>query len=339
MNSQKQLGLLTLDNLEEAVTKSRQATASMRTDLLIPGDAFVHAKRTVMPFVTLPEFKNLCDGLGGGFFWGDTTMIAAINSGGKTVLATQLADCFIKDGYRVAMFTTELRPDELFVRAVCNRLEIKIERMTKIDSVDPLKPTEVAYIPEWLWRDPKLSVELEQMRTEYRERMLYADWSRGEGMSALSNFEPTMTTVERRGFDPHVIIFDWIGGGIDELKDPDKLRHYYSATANLLINHGKRTNRIMITCAQLDKTKVSGKTSFVNQSMIAESRAMSNNMKNFIGITTMADTQPRPGENAVHRFQHLCLAKATRGHTGRSIPVETKFEYQKFVEKKGLVAN
>ena len=332
LSSQKQLGKLTIENLKEAFTTAEQSSVSMRTDRIIKGGTFVRGKRLVMPSVHLNSFPKLMTAIGGGFFWGDSTLIAANNAGGKTLLAMQMADEFISMGYRVAVFTTERRPDELFVRSACNRMDVNIARMTKMHVANPLEPTEQAYLPEWIFKDPKLSGVADAMETEYNQFMRYIDWSRGEGMNAIGNFEPEMAALERSGFDPHVVVFDWIGGGIDATKDSDKLRHLYSGTAEVLISHGKRTNRIMISMAQLDKNKATGHTKFITQSMIAESKAMLNNQTNFIGLTMLLDSKPGDDTSAVQRKQNMCLAKSTRGLTGQMIPIELQFEYQRVKE-------
>ena len=250
----------------------------------------------------------------------------------NTVLAMQFADEFVQLGYRVAVFTTERRPDELFVRSACNRMSVDITRMTKMHVVNPLEPTEQAFIPEWVFKDPQLSIIAKDMDMVYSNNMKYVDWSRGQGMNAIANFEAAMTTLERSGFDPHVVIFDWIGGGVDTIKDADILRHVFTGTAEVLVSHGKRTNRIMIAMAQLDKNKVTGTTAVIEQHMISESKAMLNNQTNVIGLTTMMDKKAGADTSAIRVFQNMCLAKSTRGLSGQVIPIELQFAHQRIVE-------
>ena len=101
-----------------------------------------------------------------------------------------------------------------------------------------------------------------------------------------------------------------------------------------MINHGKRHQRIMIMAAQLDKTLVTPKKSYVDMSMLSECKTMTNNLTNFIGITALHDSgQVSNGVHSImHRRQNLCVSKATRGLTGMIVPVDADFQFQRFEE-------
>jgi len=318
------------------------ATTPTRTDNMVNGAAFAFfgTKRKIKPCVPLHAFPGLSEALGGGFFWGDSTMVAGINAGGKSVLMMQFADAFVQQGYRTVLFTTERRPDELFMRCVSNRLGVDLRRLNDTSKNIQNEEIELDYIPDWVWSNPSMSAEMEVIQRQYGDNLLFMDWSKGENLSIPSNFDPTMEQIERTGWNPQVVLFDWIGGGLDIVKEKDKLRMYYAQAADHLINHGKRKNRSMIMAAQLDKNVVLPGKNYVDMSMLSECKTMTNNLTNFIGITTLRDSKAHEGEGAhtvMHRRQNLCVAKATRGKTGMIIPVNADFQYQRFTEiKKGL---
>ena len=331
---QRRLGMLTMAGLEDAVKRLQSATLPVRNDHLVNGSSFVHGTRKVMPYVALDQFPRLTKAIGGGFHWGDSTMIAGINASGKTILMMQLADAFAAAGYRTVVFTTERRPDELFMRCVSNRLSVDLRRLTGTDKQLANVEAEVDYIPDFVWNNPAMKKQMENIFSQYENNLLFVDWSKGENLSIPTNFDSTMEQIEHTGWIPQIVLFDWVGGGLDNIEKRENLRHYYQQAADCLINHGKRHERIMIMAAQLDKTLVTPKKSYVDMSMLSECKTMTNNLTNFIGITALRDSGQL--SNGVHsvmlRRQNLCVSKATRGLTGMNVPVDAEFQFQRFVE-------
>lgn len=251
----------------------------------------------------------------------------------NTVLITQLADVFVEAGYNVMVVTTERRPDELFMRSVSNRLGVDIGKLTATDNMAANEEAEVAYIPDFIWRDPAMASAMERMDVAYKQRLCYVDWSKGQGNNIKTHFESAVKQVEALGWIPQVTLFDWIGGGLDSLENKDWLRLYYQDAADHLINYNKRSNRIMLMAAQLDKSKVGPKTAYVDASMLSECKGMANNLTNFIGLTALRDGDLKGNSKTViNRYQQLCVGKATRGVTGTSIKVETCFQFQRIAE-------
>lgn len=326
--SRRQMGLLTLENLEETLSKMKQAIIPVNNTDFANAANFVRGRRLKLPCV--PSGMDALDtAIGGGFYWGDSSMIAAINGGGKTILIMQLAKWFAIQGFRTAVFTTERRPDELFIRTISDHLSIELTRLSNADSV--VQPgEEISYIPDWIWQDPRLSAALLDLEETYMSRLLFVDWSRGQNYNVASHFDATIQQMERVGWSPQIILFDWIGGGLESQKDKDFLRLYYQDAADHLINHGKRTGRIMIMAAQLDKAKVKSSTPYVEMSMLSECKTMTNNLTNFIGITSMRDSRTLELKPRLQRRQNLCVDKSTRGQGG-SIPVEAVFQFQRFI--------
>lgn len=333
--SRKSLGMLTLENLETMVAAARSSAGMSRTNTMVNGASFIRGTRRILPVVNLDNaFPTLCKLMGGGFYWGDSTMIAGINASGKTVIACQLADAFAELGYNTVYITTERRPDELFIRSVSNRLSVELSKLTANEGLRSNEEIEVNYIPDFVWRDAKMTSELLHMEQVYNQNLLYIDWSKGQGNSIKTHFDPLMQQIEATGWIPQVVIFDWIGGGLDAMQNKDWLRLYYQDAADHLINHGKKTKRIMIMFAQLDKGQVKGSVSQVTMSMLSECKTMTNNLTNWIGLTSLRDRDTRAGQSVIRRNQNLCLDKATRGITGSIVPVEMVFQFQRVAEAK-----
>jgi hypothetical protein len=141
-----------------------------------------------------------------------------------------------------------------------------------------------------------------------------------------------MQQIEATGWIPQVVLFDWIGGGLDAMVNKDWLRLYYQDAADLLINHGKRTKRIMLMAAQLDKSQVTGNTPRVTMAMLSECKTMTNNLTNFLGLTTLRDKTPQDDSSSIKIRQYICVDKATRGITGTCVPVALAFKFQRITE-------
>jgi archaellum biogenesis ATPase FlaH len=329
--AQKNLGYLTMDTLEEAVAKARRAITPVKNDYFVNGANFLFGKRKIRPSVPITAFPNLSRALGGGLFWGEATMVAGINAGGKTIVTMQLARDFAYQSINTVVFTTERKPEELFVRSVSELLNVDIGRLMTVPATVN-QEVEINYIPDWVWSHPGDAARLERMYDVYSQHLLFIDWSKGQGATISESFEQVMQQIEQTGWMPQIVIFDWIGGGLDVIENKDWLRMYYQSAADCLINHSKRTNRHVIMTAQLNKEKVKPSTNFVDMSMLSECLTMTNNLTNFIGITAKRDQNLKPGAATVQKFQNLCAAKATHG-PGGIIPVEAQFNVQRFMER------
>lgn len=325
--------IMTLDTVEEILEKYKAQRVEsphrqVRGHDVLTGKIKVRSKLK-------SSIAGLDKALGGGFGYGEGSLIAGCNAAGKTVIACQLAYDFIRDGRNVIYVTTEQPPEELVSRIVSNALSIKYEMFTMRDEVkNTLQkgevPTEkeVTVIPEWMWLDQNHSANLECLRVQLEQHFLYFNWADGGGLSVPQNFEAEVEKVVAKGFEPDVVIFDWIGGGLDYGKTGKDLRLLYQEAADHLINHGKRCKRVMIALAQLDRTMAMGKKRCGSR-MLSECKTMPNNMTHFIGISAATDNA---GSQVFSMSQELFVEKARNG-IGGPVAVDRCFQFQRFVGK------
>jgi len=291
----------------------------------------VPARPADVPLRCLPQ---LGAAMGGGFYWGDATMIAGINASGKSILAMQLADDFATQGYRTVVFTTQLPIDQLSLRCVSNRLSIDMAKLIEVEpDNNPPEKVSQELIPNWVWQNPARRDELLKLKDIYNANLRFIDWSRAQGHNVAEHFNQFMDNLEATGWLPQIVIFDWLGGDIDILRNINHIQRSYQAAADQLINYAKQTNRLVIMFAQLDKARVTGKTQYIDMSMVAECSALRYALANFIGITTLSDAdRVEDGSESVYLdCQYLCLAKSKYGKQGR-VPVKPVFKYQRFEE-------
>jgi hypothetical protein len=330
IQSQKGLGALTLDNLGEMLERAKTATAATTEENYYNAGNIIHGRRIISSCIPIPGFNKLNQAIGGGLYRGEGTMVAGCNGGGKTILCMQIAKGLALAGCNTMVYTTERRPHELLLRTIADELSIDITRLNTPGNLDRTIEHDLAYVPDDLWNNPTLATKLNSLYEVYNQHLLIVDWSKGQGYSVKSHLEADVANVERKGWVPAVILFDWIGGGIDALAQKDQLRLYYQEAADGLINHAKRTNKHVIAFAQFDKVKAENKD-FVEMNMLSECKTMTNNQTNFIGITSLVDKNPREGQPLRRTKQFLCVSKSTHGPGGK-IQVDAMFHFQRVKE-------
>lgn len=331
---------VTLDNLDQHMVKMKQGRANVQSRA-VQGNGLLRSKMLFRPRIKAVSMPRLMQVLGGGFAQRETTMIAGTNGGGKTVMACQLTRDFIIQGYKVAYVTTEQIPMDLTARIVSNHMNVRFEHFTQRPEImaaikDTSQTYEIAALPEFLWTDPTYSQQMLTFEQQFAN-VVFIDWSKGQGLSAQANFIPEMEKLQASGFEPDAIIFDWIGGGLDQARRRDvDLRHLYQETADFLIDYGKTKEKIMILMAQFDKVKA---TNNIRPRMadLSECKTMSNNVTNFIGITSLLEKGDTTEQ--VFRIKQHLFAEKTRNGEGGLIPFQRDYHVQRLAELKNAVSS
>lgn len=330
INSDSALGFLTMEDLQDTLSKRRR-------DLAVDNSTTVNAG--VVMDGSVSYWKRIESGivgldiaLGGGFGKGETTIIAGINGGGKTVLACQLAVNFAKRGRKVALFTTEQSPQDLIARMVCYYTGTGIDAFTDRKDMPILASDNVEYkiknIPDILYQDPSIAGQLHAFRDLAGKNIYCVDWSKSQGYTIPGHFENTMDQLTDLDWDPDVAIFDWLGGGKEQRKDTD-LRLLYQESADCLVDYGKKRNKVVIMTAQIDKTKVHGKKR-IQMHNLSECKTMTNNVSAFIGISALTDAENDEGtKQNLSTRQFLNVEKSRKG-PGGMVAVDINFRFQKF---------
>jgi hypothetical protein len=172
-------------------------------------------------------------------------------------------------------------------------------------------------------------------------RLYFVDWSTGS-MTLYRNFDDEMAQIEKTGWYPNVVVFDWIGGGLEGVRGTKmEVRHVYNEAANVLIRHGKAKKRAMIITAQINKSQAPRQTRFITMSMLAECKTMTDNVSSWIGISAITDPKVKSadgpgGRMSVQQEQFLNVDKSTLG-IPMLIKVEQHFNFQRFSPDPGNI--
>ena len=339
MHNRRMLMSPSLADLKAMVDKAQSSMTQDSSRVIRAADLMFTKASAGLPFETdLPLLNNA---LGGGFRPGTTTLVAGINGGGKTILACQWAKHFAWLGAKVVVFTTEQPPDQLLQRIVCNHLKVGFDRFMNPAGTATVPMSErrrmcreVSVIPDDVYREYETHV------TEFYytiwPNLFFVDWSQAK-LSVYLDFDREMDRISATGWDPDVVIFDWIGGGIDSPRDLGPVRMdirlLYKEAIEAIISHGKRTNRVMVAMTQLNKTLIRPTKKSVLMSDLAECKSMTDNVTNFIGISAMQSLDSTAKTDGVTSTllsrQYLNVDKARMGPKGL-VPVDIAFRVQAF---------
>jgi KaiC/GvpD/RAD55 family RecA-like ATPase len=329
---------MTLDELVQHANAVQASLVGDSRKVVRGADLIFGTNVSNIPFFTDLPLVN--DATGGGLRPKTTTLVAGINGGGKTILAMQWAKHYALNGANVVVFTTEQPPDQLITRMICNHLQIGFERFTNVGVTSTMPLGERRHSLQ------KFSVLPEDVLREHYDkivefyhqiwpRLFFVDWSSAP-MAVYKDFEAEMARIVATGWDPDVVIFDWIGGGIDNPRDVSSMdiRLLYKEAIETLIAHGKRTSRVMIAMAQLNKTNVGPQKKAVMMSDLAECKSMTDNVTVFVGISALREKpDSTKDENRLKSTlllkQYLNLDKSRFG-IGGLVPVEAAFRIQAF---------
>lgn len=333
----------TMSDWRESMTRVQQSVTA-------PDSRFIRAgsimERKSTPNVALHSGFQRLDERCNGFWLRDTTLVAAVSGGGKTVMAMQLAGNFATiQRVNTLVLTTEQPPEELLRRLLSNHLKIPhrkflahLDRSTSEASCT-MSQVDIPYLPPECTATPGILGHTQILKKFLDDHLMFLDWSSG-GFNFEQHFDAEIEQalasrrdINGRSWEPKVVIVDWVGGGInhDTTKALD-LRHYYKAAGEVIIRHGKAHNRHMFMMAQLAKDKANRQRPWVDMDQLAECKSLVDNATNMVGITSLRAVAGKKGA-ALNPMQFLCVSKARKGSTD-SIDVRAEFEYQRFVEGK-----
>jgi len=330
---------LTLDALESTLVKARR-DAQVGVSRLVAGLQVLRGTRLLkgrMP----TGLTDLDAALGGGYSWGETTMIAGMNGGGKTVLAVQATIQAMLTGRRVAIITTEEPPHKLVTRMVQNYCKMPARRLEAGVVLDDNNKTGVLtnLIPVQLWVDPLYGPNLMKLDALMAQLLWIIDWTQ-ETHSMVGEFDNEISKLKAAGFEPEVVIMDWVGGALEKDKDLARRRLLFEESVNHLIQHGKRHNTINFVMAQLDKVKAARKAK-PTMDMLSECKTMSNNVHNWIGISSLTEGKDNQFQDNVGRrllpYQFLNVDKCRYGPAG-AVKVRVVFEEQRLASVEDKMA-
>ncbi len=323
----------TVADWQESLKSVQQATLS--GDSQVVGPKALIESHLLFHRPVRSGFLELDHIIGGGYRMGETSIIGGVSGGGKTVLAMQLAHDFVcMDEANTLILTTEQPPAQMLFRLISNHMSANYSifqsRFKVAEQVSTIADVHLPYTPAELWETPESWDLMNALKERLDKHLLFVDWSNG-GMTIEKDFDVAIekALMARPGWEPRVIIVDWVGGGLEHNSSAAiSLRHFFKAAGETIINHGKRNKRAMVAFAQLNKDLVKPKCNYVTQSMLAECKSLTNNAANFVGITALR----RESTDEVMKLspvQYLCADKSRNG-VGGKVKVFLEFEYQRF---------
>jgi hypothetical protein len=338
-NEIKQLSnaqMLRVPTRADLVAASQRVDRSLeagRSNAVNAGAVLLGSSAYMRPIGT--EIGDLNAVLGGGFRLGDTTCVCGTTGGGKTVLAMQLATWFARNKLNTVIITTEQPPEQLIVRAVSNYIDYSFaEFLNRRDVGDANGNLDeiltIKNIPEFLWTDPTYGPRMHAFYDLMMNHLFIIDWSKGQGNSISGNLDNDINALALLGWDPRVVLVDWIGGGLAAETNQKDLRLIYKEAAEAIIRHGKQHKRCMFFFAQADKNLAKETTKAVTVKMLAECKSMADNASTFVGISALREAEQLQGTKVrLMRRQYLNVDKSRHG-TGGLVAVEQCFNVQRF---------
>lgn len=336
LNAQAAASSTTLDDLAATVSKAKlQLPGSTKS--IVTGQAALHGSRLVKGVIKT-SLPGLDAALGGGLNWGQSTMIAGVNGGCKTLFAIQLAGAGLCARRNVVIISTEEPMDRIIQRLVMNQCQIPADLMNVVPQVDVSDRIGVlakTIAPE-LWASPIYGPRLQALEALLDQHLWLMDWT-DSSRSVVGNLDSEMEKLRGTGCEPEMIIFDWIGGALKQDRDVDH-RRLLEESANHLINFGKRHNTVMVMVAQLDKVRANGKER-PTMAMLSECKTMTNNVHNFIGISSIleANRTTLEGGSRLRSQQFLNVDKA-RYSRGGAVRVLLRLDEQRIVAAPAILA-
>lgn len=297
------------------------ALASQNQDNSItPTQSLIDPNAGMTADIVLP-WATINDRLGGGLQTGDSTIMAAMTGGGKTVCATQISSLAAYRGNKVLFVSTEQPPHELMVRIISNHCNIPAQEFTHSHGQ--------LIIPRHIQSDAEQMRQILSLTTRLTENLRFLNWNDGQGRSVEQDLEPELQEVQRGGFKPELLVFDWIGGALSKNQKKER-REWYLEAAEFLHDLPKRHNLHALMFAQLSNVKANNKKMCTAQ-MLEECTSMGNRATNAIYISALRASLEGEGDN-YKTEQCFNIDKGRKANTGLA-KVDREFQYQRFVDR------
>jgi hypothetical protein len=333
LGNAQMLRVPTRADLLMAVARAEQSLNVGRTNAVNAGNVLLGRTNYMRPIPC--DISGVNKALGGGFRMRDTTAVCAPTGGGKTVIAMQFAKYFAAtQNLNTVVVTTEQPPEQLILRAVSSHLGYSFsEFMDRKDIPADLpvnQSVDLASIPPFLWTDPMYGAKMLQFHQILTNRLFFIDWSQGQGNTIAGNLDSAINGIAQTGWEPQVVIVDWVGGGLAPQTDRKELRHIYKDAAEAVIAHGKKYNRCMFFMCQADKVLAKESTKEVTQKMVSECKSMIDNAANFLGVSAMREQSTLEGTKTRLMTRQFINADKSRHGPGGLVPVKQMFNVQRF---------
>ena len=281
-------------------------------------------------------FPALDEKVGGGFAKKEHTLIASVTGGGKTVMATQLASTFARQGHRVILVTTEEDPGRLMYRMYSDIVDIPYQyftqgQITQRDRRQDQPEDNDAPLPDMVRRDTSWVTGIREFQEVMMPSLTFLNWtaSRKTVEDDLVGYIHKLRDHPELQFDADILIFDWIGAAISRNKKQSmEVRHLYEAVANELKYIAVNEDLSVFSFAQLNKVQAKGKRR-CDHTMLHESKAIADQAVNALYISGLTNNNDEDEGAAFLSTQWMNVAKSRFGEGGL-VPLIRQFGNQRF---------
>lgn len=225
----------------QSVRRISAGAVSRRAPTALEAVAAAHQVKTPGVCFPLPSLGEFSIPLGGGLIPGEMGLIITPPNGGKTVLANQIAADIALSRRKVVLVTTEQSADQMYWRQYSNVARIDFKKLARGYEPALMNERENTKILKYATRvDPYLRI---------------SDWSQNPD-TIENGIEPLVEDYIEEGWKPDVLVFDWLGGGMDETEDDQKLQdHMIRVTKTLRDICSKKHGISVILFAQASEAQ------------------------------------------------------------------------------------
>lgn len=305
---------------------AREMSLAVSSARLVKDGEYAHEfgagiKRKELDVKRLPSGLHMLDkAMGGGFAYGEGTLLISPTGGGKTVAACQLGATFALNNYGGLFITTEQKHKELEPRTVSNLCNIPFEMIK--DGVHMEKLSQ------------EHQVRVEELMERIGKHMVTLDWIDVQ-KTVLEDLEHEIQKYNQKYGRCHWLLFDWLGGGMGMITDPKvlaNLRHVYQNVADHMCVLASRYDLVAIGLAQANIMK-SKNNIRLDSSCIHDNTQLGRKMTTILGLSAIMEPIDQMegsdgGAPPYRRKQFLYVSKARKG-AGGLVPVERAYEYQR----------
>jgi hypothetical protein len=261
--------------------------------------------------------------IGGGYAKSNSYCFVAYTGTGKTTFGVQMAATFCNlQGLKGIFVTTEETP-----------MQIKLRMIAHCCNIDwgYLMTNSATFEPTSL--DPKKYAMYKKMMDNMSNSFRVVDWSVAGNINQDIE-EVVEQFITDKGCAPDFLIFDWLGGALDNLStsggsnDGDRLRHVYNSAAERLRQIGKKYRPVVIYMMQAKANALN--RSRVGQDMIGESFGPSKGVSAVIGMSAVQEDggDEAGSKNTYAERQTLFVGKSRHG-PGGAVPFRRNFAVQR----------
>lgn len=313
---------------DELIHKIKSATS----DVVIDDSTFMSFDEAVdyedvdnggfrMPIATLPIFTRV---LAGGLKKGETGIVASLPSGGKTIMACQIASGLALNGFNVLLISTEQHAVNLVPRCITANTGIPFnliaDGVKHAIKIGKLSQTQIQEIKDF---------------TDLMKNHLYFENWGLKGNRITTSLESTIDLYVKTHGKLDVVIIDWIGGGIEKPpEDKTKKNEYYDYTMKFICRVMKQKHLAGVVMAQVNP-KQAEDVNLITINELADCKTLDQDASWAMGISRLENPKKRISNQiqASYKTQQTFNFWKNRLSPPYHYPVIREFGFQRFAER------